>query len=216
MLTLRQLSLREISIEQDRKISKASLPEYVGVEVTISNCGSSPLSSRWVDFFVSYVHVLQNHVKSKFVHVKAIFSTLYFLRRCLGQDGGNGSVEIGDEVEETVDHVTVTDEDGNVIFEKDYDPEVTKVCGRRHGRQILSIEDSTILTCGQAAGPREAKLVVGAVGGTETNHARLGLSIPHYKLSSGWDKSLPNQISLGGGIRHSLTRFLIGMKSFAD
>ncbi len=36
-------------------------------------------------------------------------------------------MEIGDEVEETTGSIKVTDEEGSVVFEKEYDPEVTKV-----------------------------------------------------------------------------------------
>ncbi len=82
-----------------------------------------------------------------------------------------------------------------------------------------------LFTCGEAAGPRKARVVVVVVVGGPNRVVYLiaNQSLTHYKFSSEWDPILqfiqPNFLtinSLRGGIRLSQIRFLFGVGSSAN
>ena len=80
-----------------------------------------------------------------------------------------------------------------VVFNND----VTKECATLSAPRIIPFllritqhgdEEATasIFTCREAAGPRKARVVVVVVG-EPNRYVSYSQSIPHYKLSSGWD-----------------------------
>ncbi len=84
---------------------------------------------------------------------------------------------------------------------------------------------SPFYTCGEAAGPRKARVVVVVVvmGPNRVVYLIANQSLTHYKFSSGWDPILqfiqPNFLtinSLRGGIHLSQIRFLFGVGSSAN